>query len=147
MVKNVGSIVIFMVNNTYYGLDIRDVREIITMQPLTQIPNSKKYIKGIINFRGNVLTLIDMISLFDFERQNEINKEEKIIILDRNKVGIVVDDVIEIVELDEKGKRDLELTGFGKYIDCLFEHNDKIISIINLESLLDRDSESYLFNK
>lgn len=141
------SIVIFVINNTYYGLDIKEVREIITMQPVTEIPNSKKIIKGIINFRGNVLTLVNMTNLFDFESSNDISKEEKIIVLDSNKIGIVVDEVTEIIELDEKGKKDLEVTGFSKYIDSLFDYDGKIISIVNLECFLNSESESYLFSK
>src|SRR5437660_9997539 len=57
-------VVSFHVGEEEFGLDILRVQEIIRVQRLTRVPNSPKFVDGVINFRGSVITVIDLRKRF-----------------------------------------------------------------------------------
>ena len=61
--------VTFKIDKEYYGINIESVTAIEKMENITRIPNSPKYIKGVINLRGNVITLISL--------RNKMNIQDK----------------------------------------------------------------------
>ena len=61
-------IVVFILDDELYGIDISDVESIIKMQEITTIPHSPNFIEGVINLRGVVLPVIDLRMKFDLEK-------------------------------------------------------------------------------
>ncbi len=91
---------IFSVNGVDYGVEIGFVTEIIGIQPITAIPNTPDYIKGIINIRGTIVPVIDMRLRFNFE-PTEYGEKTCIISLNNDNVhlGLIVDAVVDVIQL------------------------------------------------
>ncbi|HPJ76701.1 MAG TPA: chemotaxis protein CheW, partial [Clostridia bacterium] len=88
----------FRLNNEEYGFDISHVTEIVGIQPITLIPESANYIKGIINLRGKIIPVIDL--RLKFNRTEKAYDERTCIIVlayGGTDVGFIVDNVSEVV--------------------------------------------------
>ena len=110
-----------------YGIDIRYIDNIVRMQKITRVPKVAPYLKGVINLRGEVIPIMSL-RLKMFLPEDEITKATRIIILKLEQygsVGIIVDEVKEVVTLDSehiekiaydsKDDRINFLCGIGKY--------------------------------
>jgi len=60
----------FNIDNETYGIDVNRVQEIIGIIPVSHIPNSADYLKGVINLRGKVVPVIDVRMKFRMEIRN-----------------------------------------------------------------------------
>jgi len=116
----------FMLGEETYGLPILQVQAINQLQPITHVPRMPEYIKGVINLRGKIVTVIDLRLKFGLPAR-EYNDRTCIIVVDLDngaKVsGLVVDVVSEQLDIDAgniepppaEGGIALEyLTGIGK---------------------------------
>jgi purine-binding chemotaxis protein CheW len=97
-----GKFLTFFVGREAYGIEIKFVTEIIGIQDITEVPELAEYIKGIINLRGKIIPVIDVRLRFkkDFK---EYNDRTCIIVIEikDNCVGLIVDNVAEVINIDE----------------------------------------------
>lgn len=98
-----GKFLTFALENEVYGLEIKYVKEIIGIQPITEVPDVSKYVKGIINLRGKIIPVIDVRLKFGKE-QIEYNDRTCIIVIDIEdiSVGLIVDSVAEVINIPEE---------------------------------------------
>ena len=94
--------VVFSLDKEEFGIDIMDVKEIIPYQESIQIPNSPYFIEGVINYRGNVIPIINLRKRFKLE-EGDITKETRIIVisLEEKEIGFIVDEASQTLRLDE----------------------------------------------
>ena len=83
-----------------YGLEIRNVIEIIGIQAVTKVPDMPSHVIGVLNLRGKVIPIIDVRLRFNLELR-EYDERTCIIVVDvdGNSVGLVVDKVNEVVDI------------------------------------------------
>src|SRR5690554_6663806 len=97
-----GKYLTFAIGNEAYGIEIRFVTEIIGLQPITEVPEVPKYVKGIINLRGKIIPVIDVRLKF---RKEPIPYDDRtcivVIALDTLVVGLIVDNVAEVVSIGD----------------------------------------------
>jgi purine-binding chemotaxis protein CheW len=99
-----GKYLTFHLDNEEYGLEILKVKEIIGMQEITKIPGTSRYIRGVINLRGQVIPVVDLRRKFSME-ELKITRKTCIIVVQVEKgkaglvMGIIVDEVSEVVEI------------------------------------------------
>ena len=102
-----GKYLTFLVGDVGYGIEISYVVEIISVQEITLVPHTHPYVKGIINLRGTVVPVIDMGMRFG---QGEIIYTEKtciiVLTLDDMSVGILVDGVQDVSNIDDDNIQD-----------------------------------------
>lgn len=98
-------IVEFLLGDEHFAIDLFDVKEVVEYTRITKLPNSPSYIKGIIDLRGEITTIIDLklqLSVIETTTTNEENS--RIIVLDdritHSKIGIMVDDVLTVSTYD-----------------------------------------------
>ena len=93
--------VTFELDGEVYGISVSEVREVLRYSDIAPVPGSPSFVIGIINLRGNVVTVIDTRSRFGLTPK-EVNDDTRIIIIDieDQEVGILVDSVSEVVDLD-----------------------------------------------
>ncbi|MEE1343032.1 MAG: chemotaxis protein CheW [Lachnospiraceae bacterium] len=98
-----GKYVTFKSGNEYFGIKIEYVNEIIVFQEITEIPESEDYIKGLINLRGKIIPVIDVRLRFK-QKPFEYNDRTCIIVItvDTNVVGLIVEKIAEVVEIQEE---------------------------------------------
>jgi purine-binding chemotaxis protein CheW len=128
--------IVTQLGDEQYGIDIKYISTIVRMQMITRVPKVADYIKGVINLRG-VVSLRLKMGL----PEDEITKKTRIIILNidqHESIGVLVDEVKEVVTLDEehvervsydKDEKAKFLMGVGKY-------DDKLISLLNIDTVL-----------
>lgn len=93
--------VIFNLNTEEFGIDIMKVKEIIPYQESVNVPNSPNFIEGIINYRGNVIPIINLKKRFKLELSKP-TKDTRIIVinLEDKEIGFVVDEASQTLRLD-----------------------------------------------
>lgn len=123
-----------------YGIDIRNIDNIVRMQKITRIPKMPPYLKGVINMRGEVIPVVSMRLKMGLA-QDEITKQTRIIVLkleQEGNVGFLVDEVKEVVTLSSAEIEKLtyeskeEKTGL---IRAVGKHDGELISLFDLNMI------------
>lgn len=85
-----------------YGIEMKDVIEIVNIQPISEVPYAPAYVKGVINLRGRIVPLIDINDRFCFA-QTDYNERTCIIVVNigENYIGLIVNQVYEVVNVRE----------------------------------------------
>jgi purine-binding chemotaxis protein CheW len=118
-----GKYLTFALANEEYGLEILKVREIFGYMDITAVPQTRDYVKGVINLRGQVIPVIDLRTKFGMETA-EVTEETCIIVVEiahtdhKFNTGIVVDRVQEV--LDIAGEDIEEAPQFGSAVNTDF---------------------------
>ena len=132
--------VTFRLHNETYGINVMQVQEILRYTEVAPVPGAPTYVMGIINLRGNVVTVIDTRERFGLPSQ-EITDNTRIVIIetDEQVVGILVDAVAEVVYLRQS---EIELAPnvgndeSAKFIQGVCHKNDELLILVELEKLL-----------
>ena len=123
MGKREGKYLTFSLANEEYGIGILKIKEIIGMMPITTVPQTPLFVKGVINLRGKVIPVIDLRLRFDMEGIDYSERTCIIVVEIQGKtgtvlIGIVVDSVSEVLNIKEE---DIEDTpAFGTRLDTEF---------------------------
>lgn len=90
----------FKCGNEFYGIAIRYVHEIVSVQPITEVPETESFIKGLINLRGKIVPVIDVRLRFNKE-PIEYNDRTCIIVVnfENSIIGLIVDTIAEVVTI------------------------------------------------
>ncbi|MFA5332084.1 MAG: chemotaxis protein CheW [Methanoregula sp.] len=94
-------VVEFVLGKEHFAIDLFDVREVVEYTTITKLPNTPQYIRGIIDLRGEITTIIDLKQRLNINEQSTVDEtNRRIIVLDekitKSKVGIMVDDVSSV---------------------------------------------------
>lgn len=147
MTATAGKYLTFQLANEEYGLEILKIREIIGIMPFTTVPQTPVYVMGVINLRGKIIPVFDLRLKLGFP-QNDYTHETCIIVVNvqDNIVGIIVDTVSEVIDIDES---EIEPSPrFGKHIDTRYivgiGIKDNVAKVLlDIESILsDEDVET-----
>ncbi|MCR5699504.1 MAG: chemotaxis protein CheW [Treponemataceae bacterium] len=102
-------LVTFQLGDELYGVNIMDVKEIVKIQEVRQIPNAPYYVEGIFNLRGEIIPIISLHKRFHIESKTtsedyDMEFEGGFIILniDDNKIGVVIDRVARVISVNSK---------------------------------------------
>lgn len=142
-----GRFLTFFIDETFYGIELLHVIEIISVQPTTRIPNLPHYIKGIINLRGKVVPVIDVRLKFN-QPEREYDDKTCIIVVAINEmlVGLIVDSVAEVVTIDRDDRNPPPDLGNGtgdKYLRSIAKVGNKVILNIDCEKFFASDLRPY----
>jgi purine-binding chemotaxis protein CheW len=104
----------FLLGKEHFAIDLFDVREVVEYTTITKLPNTHPSLKGIIDLRGEITTIIDLKERLHIPRENGSSDDSgRFIVLDEKltgaKTGILVDDVLAVSTF-EKGDVDAAST-------------------------------------
>ncbi|MCK4501394.1 MAG: purine-binding chemotaxis protein CheW [Desulfuromonadales bacterium] len=123
-----------------YGLEIRHVTEIIGIQKVTNIPDMPEHVIGVLNLRGKVIPIIDVRLRFNLPLR-EYDERTCIIVVNvnDNPVGLVVDQVSEVVDIADKDIEPPPATGKNRrsYIKGLGKLNEQVKILLDIEALIE----------
>ena len=94
-----GKYLTFFLGNEEYGLQILTVHEIIGMMPVTRVPRTPEFIKGVLNLRGKVIPVVDLRIRFNMEVKEAADVCIIVVQVRGIQMGIVVDRVSEVVNI------------------------------------------------
>lgn len=127
--------VMFKLGEEHFAVETDKILSINDMMNITIVPKAPSYIKGLINLRGSIKSLIDINLLLNIKSDK---KQNNIIILklDEEEIGISVDDVEEVIDIDEQKLQKLETHNSASYIKGVIEINNRLLTIIDIEKLI-----------
>ncbi len=131
---------VFYLSGSHYSVPLLKVREVMAMTEITPVPYTPPHFKGIINLRGQVITVIDLRLKLQV-KIDASQKESAIIILDliSGPLGIIVDSVESVVAVHPENVQacpDLEGEGDTEMILGITRIGDKLILILEIEKAL-----------
>ena len=132
--------VTFHLEKEKYGIKVMQVQEVLRMTEIAPVPGAPHYVLGIINLRGNVVTVIDTRRRFGLP-DAESDDETRIVIIeaDNNVVGILVDSVAEVVDLRTSEIETAPNVGndeSSKYIQGVSSRDDELLILVDVNKLL-----------
>lgn len=139
-----GKYLTFKLADEEYGLEILKVREIIGLLPITSLPRTPMFVRGVINLRGKVIPVVDLRRKFALDSTTD-TEQTCIIVVDvagqfgSIQIGIIVDSVSEV--LDIKGEEIEEPPAFGSSVDTAFilgmaKAKGSVKILLNIEKVL-----------
>jgi len=108
----------FLLGKEHFAIDLFDVREVVEYTTITKLPNTLSCMKGIIDLRGEITTIIDLKDRLHIPRENGVSDDSgRIIVLDEKltgaKTGILVDDVLAVSTFEKKDVDAASTAGAG----------------------------------
>ena len=133
-------LVTFRLQEEIYGINVMQVQEVLRVSEIAPVPGAPTYVLGIINLRGNVVTVIDTRSRFGLSAK-EIDDSSRVVIIESDKqvVGILVDSVAEVVELRTTEIDPAPNVGneeSSRYIQGVASRDDDLLILVDLNKLL-----------
>lgn len=131
--------VTFLLGNENYAVHASSVNEVLRYTDITPVPGAPGYILGIINLRGDVLTVIDTREVFGLPPQ-EVTNHSRIVVVELEDciVGVLVDRVAEVVDLHEGGIEPSPNTGndyAARFMQGVYHHNDNLLVLVDFSKL------------
>ena len=91
-------LVVFKIGNEEFGVDIKQVREIVRLVEITRMPKAPAFIEGVVNLRGQIVSVIDLAKRLDLPSRPRDDFTRIVVIeIESNTVGMVVDSVSEVL--------------------------------------------------
>lgn len=127
----------FLLGKEHFAIDLFDVREVVEYTPITQLPNTASCMKGIIDLRGEITTIVDLKDRLNIPTDKTRKTEDgRFIVLDEKltgvKTGILVDDVLAVSTFEESDVDRASTAGA--------EEDDAILGIIKKKTK-DKENE------
>jgi purine-binding chemotaxis protein CheW len=144
-------VVEFALGKELFAIDLFDVKEVVEYTTITKLPNVPAYVKGIIDLRGEITTIVDLKHRLNITESGQIAAESsRIIVLDDKitgtKIGILVDDVTSVSTFEAKqvdytsasmSKEDTALIGIIKRkVKVKDKEKNELIIWIDIKQLL-----------
>jgi len=93
----------FLTERESYGINIRDIIEIIEIQKIIEVPDTPEAIKGVINLRGRIIPVMDVRIRFNIKERAYDDRTCIVVVTVKNTtLGFIVDTVEEVVEIPEE---------------------------------------------
>ena len=132
--------VTFQLDRETYGINVMQVQEVLRYTEIAPVPGAPTYVLGIINLRGNVVTVIDTRMRFGLE-PSEVTDQTRIVIIEAEQqvIGILVDSVAEVVYLRQSEIETAPNVGneeSAKFIQGVCNRDNELLILVDLNKLL-----------
>jgi purine-binding chemotaxis protein CheW len=135
-------VIVFALADEEYGVEVEKVKTIERMMPMTRVPKTYDFVKGVINLRGVVVPVIDLRGRFGLP-QSEYTDNSRIVIIAVNdmEVGLIVDSANDVIDVDTDLIQDPpEIVGGvrAKYLQGVAKIGDRLLVLLNLMEVLSK---------
>lgn len=141
-------VVVFRLMNEEYGVEVSQVKSIERFQPITRVPNTPSFVKGVINLRGVITPIIDLRNRFNLEEVPYTEMTRLIIVfLDNIEVGMIVDMANDIIDIPiNEIESPPEVVGGIKadYLRGVAKVKDRLYILLNLNKVLNLEEMGQL---
>lgn len=138
---NSNQYVIFKLSNNDYGISIQWVNTIEKMMPITRVPKTPDFIKGVVNLRGEIIPVMSLRECLSLEEVEETDETRIVIVkVGEMHAGIIVDMVEEVIQLTENSMANISnLTNeiSEDFILGVGKTEDRVITLLSTEKLLE----------
>ena len=132
--------VTFRLDNETYGINVMQVQEVLRYTEIAPVPGAPSHVLGIINLRGNVVTVIDTRECFGLQSA-QVDDSTRVVIMeiDKQVIGILVDSVAEVVYLRQSEIETAPNVGnkdAAKFIQGVCNKNGELLILVELEKMM-----------
>lgn len=142
----------FKLNNEYFAIDVNKTLSILDVKPITLVPNSPPYLRGVINLRGNVLPIVDLGVKFGMNIAEDTNPKHIIVLcvkIDEEEVqlGVLADSVCEVLEIPDKAIESLPTIGTkynNTFIKGILQQEQSFVMLLNIDAIFSSTENLFL---
>ncbi|KTD87571.1 chemotaxis protein CheW [Paenibacillus etheri] len=136
-------VIVFKLGSEEYGIEVEKVQTIERMMPITRVPKTYSFIKGVINLRGVVIPVIDLRGRFGIEEVEQTDQSRVIIVsVNEMEVGFIVDSANDVIDLNRDSiDTPPDVVGGikAKYLDGVAKiGEERLLIMLNLSEVLNK---------
>lgn len=133
-------VVVFNIGDEEYAAEINQVERILEFEKITRIPDAPEFLKGVINYQGKIIPVIDLKVRFNLP-ETSIKEESKIIIAkhDEGDVGLIIDGVSQVLDVPSESitpPPDIIAGIVKEYIKAIIKLDKRIVILLDLGRIL-----------
>ncbi|MEK3882159.1 chemotaxis protein CheW [Paenibacillus sp. PL2-23] len=137
-------VIVFGLGNEEYGIEVERVRTIERLSPITRVPKTAAFIKGVINLRGVVVPVLDLRGRFGLEETSPTEHSRIIVVaVGEIEVGFIVDAANDVIDIDTDNiDTPPEIVGGikAKYLRGIAKLGEgRLLIMLNLSEVLNRN--------
>lgn len=118
-----------------YAIPILEIHEIIRMQDITQIPNTKSCVLGVINLRGQIIPVVSLRERLGLPEEQPTKSHRIVVVTDKASVmGMIVDSVHQVMSFEELQPPPED--GNVSYLRGIGSKGGKLVSVLEIEQLI-----------
>ncbi|MCF8239944.1 MAG: chemotaxis protein CheW [Melioribacteraceae bacterium] len=146
-------LLLFELEKHFFALDSKEVIEIIPLLKLTSIPKAPGYVKGVFNYRGTAVPVIDLSSLIENTDTPNILSSRIILVNykfknDKKILGIISRRVVEILKVDDNLIDEVQLNNEeSKFLSKVIKFEKRMVHIVEVTNLLNENVKNLLFSE
>jgi purine-binding chemotaxis protein CheW len=138
-----GKFLTFFLADEEYGIEILKVQEIIGLLPITHIPRSPVFIKGVVNLRGRIIPVVDLRLKLSMEEAGHTERTCIIVVKTSTlHIGVIVDKVCEVVNIAGDNIDDTPVLGQAvdnEYILGIGKVGERVKLLLDIDKVLSAD--------
>jgi purine-binding chemotaxis protein CheW len=136
------SLVTFRLDSEWYGVPILTTLEVLRIDKITYLPSAPSFIAGIINVRGNILSITDLKNIFGLS-PSALSDKTRVVVIHKDDIetGLLIDEITEILTVPlSKIEPPLATipASLVEYFKGAYKSPDRLIAILNVEKLLEK---------
>lgn len=139
-----GKFLTFQLGGEHYGIEILKVQEIIGMMPVTDVPRTPDFVRGVINLRGKVIPVTDLRLKFGMQSMEYTNRTCIIVVqVSRGgreaTMGLIVDEVSEVVDIEKNQLEPPPDFGHSVDVDFIFgmgKVGSRVVMLLEVDRVL-----------
>ncbi|HLP41471.1 MAG TPA: chemotaxis protein CheW [Fibrobacteria bacterium] len=146
-IAKAGKYLTFQLGKEIYGIEILKVQEIIGMMPVTHVPKTPDFVRGVINLRGKVIPVVELRSKFGLQGREDTERTCIVVVqvawaTGTVTMGLLVDEVSEV--LNVTGDQIEPPPSFGSSVDTDFilgmgKVGQKVVMLLDVDKVLASD--------
>lgn len=131
----------FVVGQKSYAMPLLKVREVIALPKITSVPNPPHHVAGLINLRGQIITVFDLRSYLKIQKLQE---SPTVIIADMQfgQIGLIVDSVSSVMSIDQKKLEKVppgSTNSDKSFITNVYSDGDQMILLLDVEQIMNQE--------
>ncbi|MCD6224246.1 MAG: chemotaxis protein CheW [Deltaproteobacteria bacterium] len=135
----------FYIGDALCGMDILRIQEINKQMEMTRVPQAPNYVSGILNLRGQIVTVIDLNKKLGLTTTGSIKDDRRNIIVKSQEeyVGLLVDRISDVVKVDwdKVEPPPASMDGLqGKFFKGVYKTEKSLVGILEMEEVLKEDA-------
>lgn len=134
-------IVTFTLGNERFGIDIDELLEIVRVENITRVPNTKNFVEGVINLRGQIIVVLDLLKKLNVGKINLTNSSRILVVkTEEEQIGLIVDKCEDVTTISidkvQSSPKILENKVKSEYIRGVVFEREEAIVLLDLSKLL-----------
>jgi purine-binding chemotaxis protein CheW len=150
--SGVFQIIVFKQGDEEYALQIDQIKEVVITPPITRLPQTPDFIKGVANIRGNIIAILDLEEMFNLRRTSSVDGNNNFTLVVESedvKLGLLVREVpntlsVSAADFDESVNIVQDSSVDSNYIRGIIKSNGRLIILIDIFKVIDHEMMSHL---